>query len=176
MNDLDPVNVGDADPEHKVIQDRAFLQLSMAFGDRSPDPSTRVGAVIVAKDNAGLKAAAGACNEFPLGVAVTQERLENRDLKLQLILHAEMNAVLSAARHGWTLEGGTLYTTAVCAATGEVWGSLPCARCAVELIQAGIKRVVAPAVAKTPPRWKDSVNLGQALLREAGVEICEIEL
>jgi dCMP deaminase len=46
-------------------------------------------------------------------------------------IHAEMNAILQAARIGISLEGGTLYCTMT-----------PCMRCTMSIIQVGIKRVV----------------------------------
>lgn len=46
-------------------------------------------------------------------------------------LHAEQNAFLQAARHGVSLEGGTLYIT-----------TQPCSICAKMIINVGIKKVV----------------------------------
>jgi dCMP deaminase len=46
-------------------------------------------------------------------------------------LHAEQNAIIQAAVHGVSIQGGTLYTT-----------DHPCSLCAKMLINAGIRRVV----------------------------------
>lgn len=46
-------------------------------------------------------------------------------------VHAEMEAILSAARKGVSIQGGTLYTT-----------TFPCHNCARHIIGAGIKKVV----------------------------------
>jgi dCMP deaminase len=46
-------------------------------------------------------------------------------------LHAEQNAIIQAAQHGITLEGGTIYTT-----------HQPCQTCAKMIINAGLLRVV----------------------------------
>jgi dCMP deaminase len=46
-------------------------------------------------------------------------------------LHAEQNAIIQAAVHGVSIQGGTLYTT-----------DHPCSLCAKMLVNAGIRRVV----------------------------------
>ena len=46
-------------------------------------------------------------------------------------VHAEMNAIITAAREGVSLKRGTLFTT-----------TRPCIRCAVAIVQAGIAVVV----------------------------------
>lgn len=46
-------------------------------------------------------------------------------------IHAEMNAILQAARIGTSLEGATLYCTMT-----------PCMNCAMSIIQVGITRIV----------------------------------
>ena len=51
-------------------------------------------------------------NGFPRGIADTEARLNNRDLKLKPIVHGEMNAILAAARVGIPLKGCTLYFAA----------------------------------------------------------------
>ncbi|MCP2807341.1 deaminase, partial [Salmonella enterica subsp. enterica serovar Typhimurium] len=45
-------------------------------------------------------------------------------------VHAEMEALLSAARNGIAIRGGTLYTT-----------TYPCHNCAKHIVAAGIKKV-----------------------------------
>ncbi len=46
-------------------------------------------------------------------------------------VHAEMNAIVQAARRGHSVEGATAYVT-----------NMPCTTCAKALITAGVKRVV----------------------------------
>jgi dCMP deaminase len=46
-------------------------------------------------------------------------------------IHAEINALLQAAKHGVTLEGATCYSTAS-----------PCRNCTMLLVQAGVKKFV----------------------------------
>jgi len=82
--------------------DRHFLGLALAHARMSKDPNTKVGAIIVGPDRELISAG---FNGFPRGIEDSDERLTNRDLKLKLIVHAEMNAVLAAARHGIQLKG-----------------------------------------------------------------------
>lgn len=132
--------------------DARYLDLAQHVAGWSRDPSTKVGAVIVRPDKT---IASMGFNGFPRGVDDTSERLSDRDTKLSMILHAEQNAVLSAHER---LTDCTAY----------VWPMPACSHCAAVLIQAGIKRVVAPSPQR---RWVESCLLGREMLREAGVEV-----
>lgn len=138
----------------------------------SKDPSTRVGAVIVGPDR---EIRSAGFNGFPRGVADTPERLNDRDTKLRLVVHGEMNAILAAARVGIPLKGCTLYLAAT-DQSGTVWGGAPCTRCTVEIIQAGISSIAAPPLRLAPSRWHDDCAFAQSLLIEAGLSFKEIEL
>lgn len=142
--------------------DRYFLGLALAASRMSKDPSTRVGSVIV-RDNVLLSTG---FNGFPRGIA-DDERLFDRETKLNLVVHGEMNAVLNAARAGRALEGATMYTA--CQSNGAMWGGPPCTRCAVECIQAGIREVVSYPAKLTPSRWHADLAYAEAILAEAGV-------
>ena len=79
-----------------------FLRMALLCAQMSKDPNTQVGAVIVGPDR---EVRSTGFNGLPRGVADTAERLHDRETKLKLIVHAEMNAVLNAARHGVALKG-----------------------------------------------------------------------
>lgn len=136
----------------------------------SKDPSTRVGAVIVGPQR---EVRSTGFNGFPRLICDSPERLNDRERKLKLIVHAEMNAVLAAARIGVPLEGCTLYLAAT-DDTGLVWGGPPCTRCTVELIQAGIKEVVSRPVKAVPSRWHADLAVAHDLLAEARVAYREV--
>ncbi|MCE8012877.1 deoxycytidylate deaminase [Billgrantia desiderata] len=140
--------------EHIADWDDFYLGMAAYMSCKSKDPSTRVGAVIVRPDRTH---ASSGFNGLPPGIADTAERLHNRELKYQLIRHAEANACALARE---PLHGYTLY----------VWPLPPCAQCAAMLIAEGIKRVIAPSV---PPgsRWLESAMLGREVLEEAGVAV-----
>jgi dCMP deaminase len=139
--------------------DRKFLDVAALVASWSKDPSTRVGCVIVDDDHIQL---AGGFNGFPRNI-LDNNRLHDRETKLKIIVHAEANAVSSAARNGHALKGSTAYITLP-----------PCAQCASLLIQAGVYRVVFLSGVK-PSKWEVDWILAQGLLAEAGIEFEEIE-
>lgn len=122
----------------------------------SKDPSTQVGAYISSPDHRPISFG---FNGFPRGIA-DDARLYTRELKYDMIIHAEMNALLNA---NGSVKDGTLY----------MYPMLPCSRCAVMLIQAGIKKVYAP-MALSQDRWQAEMNLTRNLFEEAGIGYFEI--
>lgn len=139
--------------------DIRYIELARLVSTWSKDPSTQVGAVLVRPDNS---VASIGYNGFPRGIEDTDERLNDRDVKYSHMIHAEMNAVLNA--HD-SVRGDTLF----------LWPLLCCDRCAPHMIQAGIKRVVAPTC---PPekadRWEPILIESRKRFDEAGVEWVEI--
>lgn len=152
--------------------DRHFLEMAMHHARMSKDPSTRVGAVIVGPDRELLSAG---FNGFPRGIQDTPERLGKRDAKLKLVVHAEVNAILAAARVGMRLRGSTIYLVAS-NQSGFIWGGPPCTRCVVDIIQAGIIEVVGFDDHYIPEAWMSDLALAQSLLVEAGVVYRTISL
>lgn len=150
--------------------DEHFLKLALEHAGMSKDPSTRVGCVIVGPDR---EIVSTGFNGFPRGIADTPERLHDRDTKLKLVVHAEMNAILNAARIGARLKGLTLYLVAT-DDTGATWGGAPCTRCTVELIQAGIAEVVSRPPKAVPSRWHEDIAFAQTVLEEAGIRYREV--
>lgn len=152
--------------------DKHFLGMALYHARMSKDPSTRVGSVIVGPDREILSAG---FNGFPRGIADTPERLQDRDMKLKLVVHAEMNALLAAARTGMRLKGCTLYLGAT-DDSGLIWGGPPCTRCTVEIIQVGISEIVSYPIKAIPSRWHADLSLAGDLLREAGISYRELSL
>jgi dCMP deaminase len=149
--------------EKQLKWDKRFLHLAEFWAKEcSKDPSTKTGAVIVDKDKSIVSMG---YNGFPKGVDDSEERLNNREVKYQMIVHCERNAILFARRN---LEGCTLYT----------WPFASCAICAGMVIQTGIKRVVYPKL--TDPglieRWGKSLELTYQMYDEAGLERVEVEM
>lgn len=137
----------------KLKWDRRFLQLAKFISSWSRDPSTQTGAVIT--DVEGRVISVG-YNGMPIGVEDTPERYNNRELKYKMIVHCERNALLFAKS---PLQDTTLYT----------YPFMSCATCAGMVIQAGIKRCVAPR--NDNPRWQADFALTEQMFREAGVEL-----
>ena len=143
--------------EHKVALekwDQRFLDIARLASKWSKDPKAKVGAVVV--DTQGQVAGVG-YNGFPKLVEDSAERLQDVETKLELVVHAEVNAILGA---GQRARGGTLY----------VFGKPICARCAGSVIQAGIKRVVATAPKQgTTSKWDKSGKLACEMMNEVGL-------
>jgi len=133
--------------------DRRFLDLAEHVAGWSKDPSTKVGAVIA---NHRQVVSVG-FNGLPSGVSDRQERLDDRDQRLALTIHAEENALAQAVE----TRGMTLYST-----------HAPCLNCAMRIIQGGIRRVVFDDPDRDyMERWGDSVEQATMFLEEAGITV-----
>lgn len=131
-----------------------FLDMAKLVASRSKDPSTQVGAVIV---DPVLNVPVGmGYNGFPRGVSDLVERYTDRTIKYEMIVHAEVNAILNAVRD---VHGCALYST-----------FMPCPQCAAQLIQAGIKTVYA-LVSPADERWKEKAEITKTMFAEAGVKM-----
>jgi dCMP deaminase len=132
--------------------DQRFVEMAYLVGGWSKDPSTKTGAVIV---DTHKRVVSVGYHGFPAPVA-DDERLQSRELKYEIIVHAEVNALIFAQR---AVVGCTLYTHPF----------MSCSRCAAIIIQAGIRRHVAPR--NDAPRWAQSFERARQLFREANVEV-----
>lgn len=104
--------------------DALFLKMSFTVSEMSKDPSTKVGAIIVATDNRKISFG---YNGFVRGIDETPEKW-TRPLKYQYVQHAELNAIINCP---FDTVGCTLYCT-----------HQPCHRCLEMVAQAGINRIV----------------------------------
>lgn len=140
--------------------DVRFLEMAMLVASWSKDPSTKCGAVIV-RPNRTI--AAVGYNGFPRGVPDLSKWLNDREEKYQRVVHAEVNAVLSAKE---ALDDCTLYTWPPNVAP-------TCDRCATVVIQAGIKRVVFAQTDKGEfmERWRAACERSLDMYASAGVNL-----
>jgi dCMP deaminase len=133
--------------------DMYFMDIARRTAQQSKDPSTQVGAVIVSPRR---RIVSTGFNGFAAGVRDLKERLETREIKYKMVIHAELNAILAARAD---LEDHILYCT-----------HQPCAHCASVIIQSGIKKVVAPpASEELHSRWAADFALTEELFFEANV-------
>ncbi len=149
--------------------DDHFISMCVEQARLSADPSTRVGAVLVSADRRTVHKGV---NGFAPGVAATAERMADREVKLKLVVHAEMNAILAAARDAVSPEGATLYFVAM-DRSGRFWGGAPCARCANAIIASGIVAVKSLPMKHIPSRWLADCQFAAKILAEAGVPLLE---
>lgn len=123
-----------------------FLALADHVAQWSKDPSTKVGAVIVRPN---LTVCSMGYNGLPRKIK-DDERLNDRAVKYEIVVHAEDNALLMTRED---LSGYYIYTTLP-----------PCSRCAARIIQSGI---VAVYSYEPPEHWRENCRLADELLREA---------
>lgn len=143
--------------------DTYFLGLALSAAGMSKDPNTQYGAVIIGPDR---EPRTSGFNGFPRGIADSLERLSNREVKNKLMVHAEHNAILSAARIGVSISGCTLYFVGT-DSSGMIWGGAPCVACTLAAIQAGIKEIVSYPWKPGPSQWTEDVVLSKACIEEA---------
>jgi dCMP deaminase len=136
--------------------DKRFLELAELVGSWSKDPSTKVGAVIVDDNNRIISVG---YNGFPKNIE-DNHRLQIREIKYNIIVHGEINAILFANK---SVNNCTLYT----------YPFEPCPRCAGLIIQSGIKRVVAPSNKNT--RWEEEFKISRQLFKEAKIVLDYID-
>ena len=131
-----------------------FIRLATEVSTWSRDPGTKVGCIIVDPLN---RVVSLGFNGFPRGVSDDTLRLQNRETKLRITIHAEENALLFAKKD---VTGHTAYVT-----------HHPCSNCAAKLIQSGISKVVYKQDDVFESKWADSIALAKTLFSECGVEV-----
>ena len=106
-------------------------------------------------------------NGMPRGIVETYDSGELnqrwiRPEKYDWVVHAEVNAILNAARLGHPTEGCWLYLN---------WSPEPCSRCAGSLVNAGISAVIGPDIPFTGKgnNTHYHTSIGATILDEAGV-------
>ena len=136
--------------------DLRMLELAKHVSNWSKDPSTKVGAVIAD----GKYIVSLGYNGLPEGIGNEEKILNDRELKYETIIHGEINAIATASR---SVRGCTLYT----------YPFLPCSRCASQIIQHGINRVV--SYVNYEDRWRKSIMLSEELFSECNIEVVQYE-
>ena len=116
-----------------MLSDKNFLKIAQELATASKCVSKQVGAVIV-KDGRILSTG---YNGTPSGYTNCCEHWDgeytpdHHEWSKTYEIHAEMNAIIWAARKGISIEGATIYVTLE-----------PCSECSKNLIASGIKRIV----------------------------------
>ncbi len=108
--------------------DEYFLKLAMLASERATCPRMHCGCVLAKNKNV---IATGYNGSIPGDEHCEDVGCLVVDNHCVRTVHAEMNALIQAARRGHAVEGATAYVT-----------NMPCTTCAKALITAGIKRVV----------------------------------
>jgi len=115
--------------ENYISWDECFMRMAHVIAQRSKDPSTQAGAVIVNQNNIVLGLG---YNGFPRGIDDEKLTWERKggfvETKYAYVVHAEENAIYNSNA---STEKGILYCTL-----------FPCNECAKTIIQKGIKEIV----------------------------------
>ena len=134
-----------------------FNQLAHTVSIKSKDPSTKVGCVIVDKENRVLSQGD---NGFVAG-SDESKLTWARPMKYQLVIHAELNALLFARQN---LSGSVAYIT-----------HAPCDACLKHLLQVGIKEIYYKDVAimrRSEQIQKEAIKM---LLESTGAKVENVE-
>lgn len=146
--------------EGYISWDEYFMGVALISAQRSKDPNTQVGAVIVNQKNkivgTGYNGLPVGCDDdtFPWG----------RDgsflqTKYPYVVHAEINAILNNI--GMDLDGCKLYCTL-----------FPCHECAKAIIQAGIKEVI---FMSDKYDGTESNLVSKTILLQSGIEVRKVK-
>lgn len=132
-----------------VYMGTALLHAKLSYAKRK-----KVGVCLVTKQAVCLTGYNGQPSGFP---NECEELVDGELVTKSTTVHAELNAVLKAAKEGVSLLGSTLYTTLSC-----------CEPCSAMLVQAGVSRVV----------YLESYRStkGVELLQQAGILVEQINL
>lgn len=141
---------------HLSEWDWRFIRQAEQIKTWSKDPRRKVGCVIV-RDK---KILSTGYNGFPKGFLDTAVRLNDKRFKNQVIVHAEVNAVIQAALHGVSTVDSTAYST-----------YHPCSQCASTLINAGVTKIICPTYQLMEGSRKDNFKLSSDILFESGVTV-----
>tara|TARA_Y100000356_G_scaffold114368_1_gene102886 strand:+ start:2108 stop:2554 length:447 start_codon:yes stop_codon:yes gene_type:complete len=136
--------------------DLRFLEMSELVSSWSKDPSTKVGSVIVDNDRRVISLG---YNGFPKGVA-DNDRLNDREEKYKIVVHAERNALLFA---NTDVKNCSIFT----------YPFMPCPICAGMIIQSGISRVV--SFKSNNKRWEKDFEISRKMFQEADIQLLEYE-
>ncbi len=134
--------------------DQYFLKLAMLASERATCPRMHCGCVLVRAKNV---IATGYNGSIPGDDHCEDVGCMVVDNHCVRTVHAEMNALIQAARRGHAVDGATCYVT-----------NMPCTTCAKALITAGIRRVVVFS------DYHDT--LAVEFFRKAGVRIDRIRM
>lgn len=140
-----------------------FLNLAKHISEWSKD-TTKVGAVIVdplTKQVVGL-----GYNGFPRGVSDDEDRILDRDTKLKLVVHAELNAILNANK---SVRGCHMYVYPT------MMEPNCCPECSKAIVQSGITVVFGFKNNNLNPNWQALAHYSNALFKEGGVQYISVE-
>lgn len=137
-----------------------FIQIAEVIKLKSKDWNTQIGVVVVGPDN---EIRSTGYNSFPRGINDKIPERQQKPEKYYWFAHAERNALYNAARVGVPLKDCTMYLTC----------GIPCADCAIGIINSGIKEIWVDwgKNESNSEKWAEHAKRSEVMFKEAGVEI-----
>lgn len=138
-----------------------FLNIAEQVKLKSKDKFTKIGVVIVGKDNEILSTG---FNSFPRGLNDDVDERQERPEKYYWFEHAERNSIYNAARIGVSLKDSTMYLTC----------GIPCSDCARAIINSGIKTIYCNSVdskGSNTQLWDEHSKRSLVMFEECGIEV-----
>ena len=141
----------------------ALFDMARRWADvASDDGNTQTGCVIFTYERGNYSPLIFGVNRLPGNVAKSLERMR-RPTKTPWLLHAEHDAIFTAAREGISLLGKSIAIP---------W--FPCSVCARAIVTAGIATVYAHPPDYDHPRYGEDFHNALALLQEGGATLHEV--
>lgn len=142
------------------VDERALMLQAYVIAKQSPDPSTQNCAMLV--DNNG-EIICGGLNAVPNSLLINNDYspyINDRDLKYDETVHAEVNAICTAALNGVRTKGLIMFAP---------WAA--CKNCAKTIIAAGIKELWTHNLAAAHNQWNEEVKKGLDMIKRSGIEL-----
>ena len=140
--------------------DEYYLNICQVVAQRSKDPNTQIGCVIVGPAH---EIRSTGYNSFPRGIRDDVPERLVRPTKYLWIEHAERNAICNSARSGTSTDQCTIYV--------EI---MPCMDCARAIVQAGIREVVVSSARMaqySSAQYDEHFSMVEVLFQEADVKV-----
>ena len=147
----------------KLTWDEYFINISENIKHKSKDESTQIGAVISGDKKQIISTG---YNSFPRGINDDVPERQERPEKYYWMSHAETNAIINCALNGVSSNGGTMHMSC----------GVPCADCARNIINAGIKEIVcrndhSSMSSESTSKWEENSKRSLIMFEEAGVKV-----
>jgi len=140
----------------RISWDEYFLQIVEAVSQRSTCDRAQVGAVLVQNGQIVSSGYNGSPSGHPHCDQNGHDMVDGHCIRT---VHAELNAILQAAKSGTAIYGATCYTT-----------YLPCYECSKALVNVGIKRIVFREIYRMEHRQHE------AFLQRSGITLDQLTL
>jgi dCMP deaminase len=149
----------------KLLKDRPswdeyYLTMAFVVAQRSFDPSTKCGCVIVSKDNRVLSTGYNG----PLKGSRDENIPLTRPQKYYIFLHSEENALLAYGGSHYDIQNSTCYVT-----------SAPCHKCLRMMIQKGITKIVYVSGGNAKCLDEEDMKAKENMLRNRKIQIESVD-